>query len=158
MKLLTRLANLALSLCAALLIFALVGCNSDQHSTFPVSGVVKFEDGGNPMFGDIEFYNEAKQVNARGKLNRDGTFTLGTYAVDDGAVEGDHEVVIIQRTRNHLTARLEHEIDHDHGDLIDRKYYDYRDNDLIAIVESKDDNQIELVVKRLSKASQADAD
>ena len=142
-----------------LLLLASCGCGNGQFKTFPISGSVAFEDGdGYPKFGDIEFYNEANKINARGKLNRDGTFTVGTYEDADGAVEGTHQVIIIQRTRNHLTAQLEQEITHNHGDLIDLKYYDYRGSDLVAKVEASETNNIKLLVKRLPDKKQEERD
>ena len=72
-----------------LLIFAVAifasGCSSDRLDTYPVTGKVVFEEGDSPRFGDIELFHPGKQINARGKLAKDGTFTLGTYDLDDVA-------------------------------------------------------------------------
>ena len=140
------------------IVFLFCGCNDGRLTTFPVSGKVVFEDGGYPMFGDIEFYEPTKQINARGKIARDGTFSLGTYEKDDGAVEGNHKVVIIQRTRNHYAAQVESAIEHDHGDLIDDLYFDYRTSGLTAEIKSVENNQLELTVKRMPEREAKDSD
>jgi hypothetical protein len=135
----------------------LVGCNDDRVATYPVKGKVLFEDGSSPRFGDVEFFEPTLKINARGKIARDGTFVLGTYDKADGAVAGQHKVVIIQRTRNHFAAQIESEIAHDHGDLVDESYLDYRTSDLLAKVEPTE-NEIVLTVKKMTKRESAGAD
>ncbi len=104
------------------------------------------------MFGDIEFYNAEHQINARGKINRDGTFTVGTYKDNDGAVEGEHKIVIIQNTGSVLEDQFKVKINHNHGGLVDRAYIDYRTSGLSCTVKPGI-NQFELVVKRSSDQS-----
>ena len=99
------------------------------------------------MFGDIEFYNAEHKINARGKIGRDGTFTVGTYTEDDGAVEGHHQIVIQQMTGSYQTAKLADKIVHDHGELLDRAFFDYRTSDLECTI-SRGTNQVELTVRK----------
>ncbi|MEM7785644.1 MAG: carboxypeptidase regulatory-like domain-containing protein [Planctomycetota bacterium] len=146
-----------LSLLIGLLVPCLLGCNNNPR-TYPVTGKVVYPDGSHPEFGDIEFFNAEAKLNARGRIQKDGTFELGTFDLADGAVEGTHKVIILQRTRNHLTAQLEGEIAHDHGDLMDPKYYDYRTSKLTAKVEPIDQNQIEIQVRKMKKKKQEKAD
>jgi hypothetical protein len=135
-----------------LFVVSLTGCHSDQLPTHAVDGIVRFDDGSSPMFGDIEFYNAQHKLNARGIINRDGTFTVGTYQDGDGAVEGLHQVVIIQLTGNYLTAKLNDRIKHDHGELVDPKAFDYRTSDLDCTV-APGTNRIELEVRKYSRQS-----
>ncbi|MCP4098201.1 MAG: hypothetical protein GY748_18370, partial [Planctomycetaceae bacterium] len=88
---------------AALCIFALsqiLGCGSGQVPTHAIDGIVQSEDGSPLMFGNIEFYNAEHKINARGNINRDGTFTVGTYSDNDGAVEGEQQIAILQISGN----------------------------------------------------------
>jgi hypothetical protein len=83
-----RLAVLALILAAA------VGCGSGK--TTPVRGKVVFKDG-TPLSGGLVLFrpvDEKLQVSARGDIQKDGTFILGTYQEGDGAVPGKYQVAI----------------------------------------------------------------
>ena len=139
-----KLCQLSLLLSATILLLS--GC-SGNLPTYPVEGQVVFEDGSSPMFGQIEFYNEAAKLNARGKINRDGTFTVGTYKENDGAVEGVHKVVIIQNTGSGLEVQLEVFVKHDHGALVDRAYCDYRTSDLTCTI-APTTNRVKLLVRK----------
>lgn len=80
----------------ALLLFT-IGCNT-KPATYPVSGTVKFADGTPLTGGSVEFRNITdditKQVNARGEIGPDGKFQLTTFAPNDGALAGEHQVCI----------------------------------------------------------------
>lgn len=132
---------------AMLLLTGIAGCSSDQLPTYPVEGTIRFKDGSFPKFGDIEFYSAAHQINARGKINRDGSFTVGTYEQDDGAVEGKHQITVLQISGNHLTADYNDEIKHDHGALVHTAYFDYRTSDLECNIK-QETNRVELVVRK----------
>ena len=61
-------------------------------------GLVQFPDGKPLQGGSIEFETddgEGNRICARGEINIDGTFTLGTYAIDDGALSGTHRAIVI---------------------------------------------------------------
>lgn len=132
---------------AATLVVAMAGCNSDRLPTHPVSGTLEFKDGSFPMFGEIEFFNEANKINARGKINRDGSFSLTTYEESDGAVEGFHKIAIFQVTNDPLMAKYGDQIVHDHGDLVDPKYFDYRTSDLEWTI-SPGENEVKLTIRK----------
>jgi len=149
-----RLSKLTFLSFLILLLSVSVGCNSGQLATFPVEGSVKFEDGTFPRFGAVEFYNAKHEINARGKIQRDGTFTVGTYGEDDGAVEGTHQIVLIQVTGSYLTAKLADQIKHDHGDLISTTYFDYRTSELECTITSDGPNKVELEVKKNPKQTE----
>lgn len=118
--------------------------------TYEVAGTVVFEDGTKPMFGDIEFYSPQFEVNAHGKIKRDGTFTVSTFQDDDGAVIGYHEIVIMQQVGNYLLAKTDSRIKHDHGSLIDRSHFDYRTSRLDCEIKAGK-NEVNLVVKKLPR-------
>jgi|TARA_B110000495_G_C23023539_1_gene607665 hypothetical protein len=145
----------ALGLHQSIWIFALLlaglsqilGCGSNQIPTHVIEGIVEFEDGTSPMFGDVEFYNAEHKLNARGKIGRDGSFTVGTYSKDDGAVAGNQKIAILQISGNYLTEKLGDQIQHDHGQLIDLAHGDYRTSGLEFLV-SPGVNRIQLTVRK----------
>src|SRR5690349_8597434 len=78
----------------ALLLAGIVGCGS--ATTYPVTGKIVFKDG-TPFSGGLVRFrpvDEKLQVSARGDIQSNGTFILGTYKEDDGAVPGKYQVAI----------------------------------------------------------------
>ena len=107
------------------------GCNrSNELAVHVVEGKIAFADGAPAMFGDIEFQSESHPVNARGKIQRDGTFTLITNG-KNGAIEGQHKVVVVQVVTNHFNL----DVVHDHGDIVHEKYATYTTTDLSVTIE-----------------------
>ena len=137
---------------ALLLVAVLVGCGSGQIPTHPVNGKVVFSDGSHPMFGTVEFYNEEHRINARGKIDRNGTFTVTTYEPDDGAVAGDHKIVIIQIVSEPTSqfAKAKAPFVHNHGDIVSTKYLDYRTSDLSCSID-EGENEVVLTVEKSTK-------
>jgi hypothetical protein len=83
----------------ALLLLAAVVAGCDRHpSTYPVTGTVRFRAGDPVVIGSIEFRSDTGQI-ARGRIDAQGAFSLGTFADDDGAVAGRHRVVVVQTLR-----------------------------------------------------------
>ncbi|TWT92610.1 hypothetical protein [Neorhodopirellula pilleata] len=76
---------------------AIVGCRPSSERTYPVSGLVRFPDGQVLREGSVEFeiIGRNPPITATGVIAPDGTFTLGTYELDDGAFAGKHRVAII---------------------------------------------------------------
>ena len=72
------------------------GC-SNEPKKYRVHGVVRFPDGKLLRNGSVEFEggNEDERIVARGQINEDGSFTLGTDTLDDGVVEGVYRAVVI---------------------------------------------------------------
>jgi hypothetical protein len=71
----------------------LVGCGGDHLKTAVVRGKVTCN--GKPVpNGTISFIPTAGPT-ATGEIQSDGSFTLTTYRKDDGAVLGQHTVVIV---------------------------------------------------------------
>ena len=80
----------------------IVGCGDDgRRKTYPVSGKVVYPDG-SPLPGGtilcVSDSAEGASLSARANINTDGTFVLGTYEEDDGAVAGRHVVAFIPPT------------------------------------------------------------
>jgi hypothetical protein len=59
--------------------------------------MVRFPDGEVLRDGSVEFeiMDRETPVTARGMIGPDGTFVLGTFQLDDGALAGKHRVVVI---------------------------------------------------------------
>lgn len=133
----------ALGFCLLLL----AGCGGE--ATYKVEGKIEFADGTPVMFGDIEFLNRERKLNARGKIKRDGTFTVSTFGRNDGAVEGQHEVTIQQFVTIPLAEHQVTTIHHDHGSLVHEKYRSYEKSDLTVTIERKSPNETVLVVEKM---------
>lgn len=72
------------------------GPREDHPETVPVQGKVTYA--GKPVpRGTITFQPDAGQA-AVGEIQPDGSYRLGTFAQDDGAVPGHHKVTIIANT------------------------------------------------------------
>src|SRR4051794_27534527 len=79
------------SVCIVSLIVIIGGC-SRGPAMVPVTGKVLL--GGKPLeFGSVTFQPPRGQP-AQGTIQSDGTFTLSTYRLNDGAVIGKHKVRI----------------------------------------------------------------
>ena len=78
-------------------VLAVTGCGPSRDPNLPptanVSGKVIYQ--GEPVtVGTVTFHPEGEGNPAVGLLGEDGSFTLSTYAPDDGAVVGTHSVTI----------------------------------------------------------------
>ncbi len=82
------------------LLVASAGCGSRQRPTYEAHGKVVFKKDGKPLTaGYVEFESMddelKRRLNARARIRPDGTFRLGTYEEEDGAVEGPHRVLVM---------------------------------------------------------------
>ena len=134
------------SLLSALLAFLLLtaGCSNDQLPTYPVTGHVVFEDGAPVKTGVIEFRSIDHGLNARGEIQRDGSFQLGTYGGNDGAVAGRHQAIVVQ----FLAIDSHPDVQHDHGDPVDRKFADYEASRLEFEISADSENALRIVVEK----------
>jgi hypothetical protein len=73
-------------LLAAGVVAAVCGCGSDKLPVAPAKGKVTY-NGKELEFGSVIFQPE-KGPPARGQIQSDGTFVLGTYGTNDGAIIG----------------------------------------------------------------------
>jgi len=94
-----RLFNGALAMASIVLCFAvLTGCGNSTGAQAPVTGKVMM--GGQPVTGGVisfvpQAVEGATEVSGRpasGAVKADGSFSLNTNGVDDGAVIGKHRV------------------------------------------------------------------
>ena len=86
---------LRLLLCAVLVGAGcvLVGCGPGSD-TVPVSGIVTYQ--GQPLAEvEVTFFPEEGRP-ASGVTNASGRYTLSTFASNDGAIPGEHRVVITE--------------------------------------------------------------
>lgn len=130
------------------LLFCLMGCGDGRPQTYPVEGSVRFENGQPVTFGSVEFRSPELRFMARSKIDSQGRFALSTFVNEDGAVAGEHQVVVTQSVSpSALPSGGEHARQHGHQlQLVALRYADYRTSDLKAVVEAKAQNRIELRV------------
>lgn len=78
------------------MILVACGCGGPPK-TYLVHGTVVFPDGQPLMRGTVEFeaVGQKKPITASGEIAKDGTFQLGTFAPNDGAIAGEHRVAVI---------------------------------------------------------------
>lgn len=90
-------ANSTFSAVSALAVACCIGCSDPGQRTYAVRGIVRFPDGEVLRDGSVEFeiIGREKPVTATGVIGPDGSFVLGTYELDDGALPGKHRVVVI---------------------------------------------------------------
>jgi hypothetical protein len=137
-------------------VMIVVGCSDGRPRTYPVQGRIRFEDGRPVPFGVVEFRSASYGGRtARGEIDQRGHFNLRTFADNDGALPGEHKVVVVQyldptvwknSSLRKPPAAPEHERHSNQTVLVDRRYADYRTSDLAATVKPQSDNAIELVV------------
>lgn len=129
------------------------GCSDGRIPTFPAEGRVIFPTGAPVRTGFVESRSLDHAINARGKIERDGSFTLGTYTEGDGAVTGRHQSVVIQFIAgdNLLAEQYLPKIVHDHGHEVDLSFADYTTSELEFTIKPDTKNFITLVVEPTSK-------
>jgi hypothetical protein len=90
-------ARLVFGIASAFIVISSIGCTNPEDKTYPVRGMVRFPDGQVLREGSVEFEikGREKPVTARGVIGPDGSFVLGTFEIDDGALVGKHRVVVI---------------------------------------------------------------
>lgn len=128
------------------------GCSNKKFKTYQVEGRVKFDDGQPVKFGRIEFYQPEQDVSAYASIREDGTFSIGTEEEADGAVEGTHQVVVMQMVmsgRSGIPAASGEP--QDHGTHVDSNFADFASSGLSFTVEPHDKNVAEFVVKKAKK-------
>jgi hypothetical protein len=75
-----------------LALFGAGGCGSQTF--FPVNGKVTHKDGKPVTAGLVIFEPVSQKISARGEIQSDGSFQLGTHKNNDGAMEGEYKVLI----------------------------------------------------------------
>lgn len=123
------------------------GCGQKQPPTYPARGRVSFSDGKPVMLGTVELLSADGKWNAQGTIQPDGTFVLGTFASDDGAVEGTHQAIVMQMIVSDGLPK--HSLDH--GDPVDPFYGSYASSPLTATIQAAESNDITLTVERAKR-------
>ena len=119
----------------------LSGCA--KSGRMPVTGKVDFRDGQPVTFGIIEFVPTGPGKAARGKIEKDGSFSLRTGS-NEGAEPGEYCVAILQPViRDGLPDKARHHI-HD-ARLVHSKYRRPETSELKAAV-SETSRQFHFVV------------
>jgi hypothetical protein len=80
----------------------LSGCGS---GTYPVEGQIVWKNGSpaKELQGSFVLFElPEKQTSARGMIQADGSFRLTTNKPNDGALPGEHTVLIVEVGRQHL--------------------------------------------------------
>ena len=122
------------------------GCDhGDRLKTYPVTGTITFPDGqrfpgGRESF--IVFESTEHGINATGVIDADGTFRLGTYEPNDGAIAGGHRVSITPPTPAGDPDQLRA------APLIHSKYRNLDTSGLQVTVEANRSNHIPITVTR----------
>jgi hypothetical protein len=82
----------------------MAGMSGCSGGLYPVTGRVTFDDGSPLDDGAVicEQVDGEQPVTARGKINPDGTYRLGTNKPGDGARPGKYRVLVVPRS---LTER-----------------------------------------------------
>ncbi len=130
-------------LCCVLFV---TGC-SGRLSTYPVQGKVQFPDGSPVRVGTVELKSLEHAVQARGKIQTDGSFNLSTFGDLDGAVAGKHACVVVQfvmteDVEGHRASKL---------GVIDRRYSSYGTSGLTVEVLPQPENKLVIEVEGLLK-------
>lgn len=130
-----------------ILILMSTGCGSSQPTVVPVQGKVVFSDGQPVKLGTVEFYSDEHQLSATGTIRNNGSFLLGTFTTDDGAVPGKHRAIVMQMVINDTMTK--HVLDH--GAPVDPIYGSYITSPLEVIISESGSNEITLTVERAGK-------
>jgi hypothetical protein len=159
----TSTMNQPLSIRCAVLLLAFVvlplvaGCRGQYPATYPVRGHVVFEGGKPVRFGTVEFRSEDSGFAARGTIDFDGNFELGTFADADGAVAGPHRAIVTQyvpaftiepTVKQYHEWQEESERDpHRVTGVVDTKFAAYESSGLEFTVSTDGTNDFEIVVQ-----------
>jgi len=121
-------------LLAALLLLS-GGCGrSGEPRTYPVRGKVTYKGRAVPH-GTVTFFPASGQA-ATGEIKPDGTYELTTFRRGDGAVAGEHKVVIV--ALDDTSARLPEQRSGTPPAIIPDKYTSIATTDLRGTVQEGD--------------------
>jgi hypothetical protein len=125
-------------------IATVAGCGSDRPQVYPTQGKVVFADGKPVKLGTVELYSDEHKLSAVGTIRNNGSFLLGTFTTDDGAVAGRHRAIVTQMVINDTMTK--HVLDH--GAPVDPIYGSYNTSPLEVIISGDGPNEITLTVDK----------
>jgi hypothetical protein len=130
-----------------LLVGAIAGCGGND--VCPVEGVVVYPDGSPATdlenhvvtfeLVDPEASSDQPGVSASGAVKADGTFTLGTYEIDDGAAPGKHRVALSPEVQVSDETIVK--------EVLDPKFYAF-DTSGLEVTITPGTNEVKLPVQR----------
>ena len=130
----------------------LSGC-SDRPPVYPVSGHVVMNNGQPIRSGILEFRNVEMKLNARARIQSDGTYQLTTFDKGDGAVAGEHQAIVVQQVfvetkkpREPMAGQESQPQEHNEHTRVDPQFSRYETSPLVYQVEAKEKNVINIRV------------
>ena len=130
----------------SLVLASIAGCGKKgEFETAPVHGKVTYN--GRPLeTGSLVFVPVSPGPSAQANLDSSGNYVLGTYSTSDGAVIGEHEVMIVALTGADGPQEAS---DPNAGlkSLIPSRYGDLKKSGLRATVKADTDNEINFDLK-----------
>lgn len=129
---------------AGLGLLGLAGCSSGQH---PVNGKLVYADNDEPVKElaeqEVIFTSDKLGKSARGTIQPDGSFQLGTVKENDGVMPGEYVVTLTQPYREPDRPYV--------GDrVVDPNYEDPEKSDLRAVVKAER-NEFVFKLRRIQK-------
>ena len=121
------------------------GCGANGPQVQPVSGDVVFQDGVALQGGLIEFSTVEPPMTAQGKIGPDGKFRLTTVREGDGAVAGEHRVIVLPLAFNDLEH---HKHDKQNLRRPAKKHASYETSGLKFQVRAGETNHFKVVIDR----------
>lgn len=117
----------------------MAGCGGSSYEleTATVSGTVTID--GQPLSSGYVYVLASKGRMAKGIIQEDGSFVLGTYDSDDGAQVGTHPVIVVPVPVDEGAPRPDR-----NSITLPRKYTNARTSGLRVTVEPGDANRLEL--------------
>lgn len=134
--------NAAFLACLVTCLAAGCGGSGDQLETAPVSGTVSY-NGELLKIGSLLFVPEDGGPSAQGKIEEDGSYTMGTYTATDGAILGKHKVMITAMTSEGGSGLPEDAVDGNAGavSIIPEHYGDLENSGLFVVVVAGDNER-----------------
>lgn len=133
---------LGLGVLACSVLCVSVGCSSENRlETGEVYGKVTYN--GDPLqIGSLLFVPTGGGPTAEANIESDGTFTMGTYELEDGAILGEHKVMITAITAPGGSGLPEDVIDGEGApvSIIPERFGDLEKSGLVVNVKSGENN------------------
>jgi hypothetical protein len=146
-------ATLATTLLCLSAMLSVAGCGDGHPQTVPVTGIVTFADGTPLAGGQIELESVEHRVNARGILDAEGGFRLSTFRDGDGAVVGEHRVIVLPPLSAFagVTGAGQHGPHGSRPQRVPRRIGDYATSKMTATVAGHEPQRLKIIVPAQSE-------